>query len=88
MRLEKIKSEIGTKKKLETLTLVPEITFSMGSRFEGKLEPRTGSCCPGLSQGRRGGEESQLLLLEHSSEFLPTSQVTVLSLQLFPEIRY
>lgn len=68
MKLEKIKSEIGTKK-IETLTLVPAITFSMGSRFEGKLEPGSGSCCPGLSQGRRGGEESQLLLLEHKQSF-------------------
>lgn len=69
MKLEKTKSEVGTKKKSETLTLVPEITFSMSSRFEGTLEPCAGSGCPGLSQGRRGGEESRLLLLNTVETF-------------------
>lgn len=58
----------------------------MSSHFEGKLEPRAGSCGPGPGQGRRGGEECQLLLLEHGSDFLQTFQVAVFPLQLFPEI--
>lgn len=58
----------------------------MSRHLEGKLEPSAGSCCPGPSQGRRGGEKIQLLLPEHSSGFLQTFQVPALSLQLFPEI--
>lgn len=58
----------------------------MSRHLEGKLEPGAGSCCPGPSQGGRGGERIQLLHPEHSSGFLQTFQVPALSLQLFPEI--
>lgn len=60
----------------------------MSSRLEGKLEPSAGSCCPGPSQGRRGGEENQLLHFEHGSGFLQTFQVPALSLQIFPRSPY